>query len=64
MVKLKGTTKAIRTPRQQERVQIMIKDLGSMNLKAHVKDDDLDTLVNHITEINGCIKKKNWEGSC
>ena len=29
----------------------MIKDLESMNLEAHVKDDVFDNLVNYITEI-------------
>ena len=41
----------------------MIKDLRSMNLKAHVKDDNFDSLVNHIIEINGRIQKNILEGS-
>ena len=32
-----------------------------MNLEAHVKDDDLDSLVNYIIEINGRIQKIIWE---
>ena len=40
----------------------MIKDLGSMNLEAHVKDDDFDSLVNYKIEINGRIQKIVWYG--
>ena len=39
----------------------MIKNLGCMNLEALVKDDDFDSLVNHIIEINGRIQKIVWE---
>ena len=35
----------------------MIKDLGTMNLEAHVKDVDFDSLVNYIIEISGHIQK-------
>ena len=35
----------------------MIKDLGSMNLEAHVKDGHFESLVNYIIKINGCIQK-------
>ena len=31
----------------------MIKDLGIMNLEAHVKDDEFDSLINYMIEING-----------
>ena len=47
--------KAIRTPRHRQKVNNMIKDLRSMNLEAHIKDDVFDSLVNHIIEINGRI---------
>ena len=40
----------------------MIKDLESMNLEAHVKDDEFDNLMNYIIEINGHIQKIVWEG--
>ena len=40
----------------------MIKNLGSITLEAHVKDDDLDSLMNYLIEINDRIKKIVWEG--
>ena len=56
------SVKAITTLRQRQRVKNMIKDLGSLKLEAHVKNDDFDSLVNYIIEINGCIQKIVWEG--
>ena len=50
------SVKAIRTLRHRQRVTNMIKDLGTMNLEAHVKDDDFDSLVNYIIDINGRIQ--------
>ena len=49
------TIKANRTLRQRQRVKNMINDLRSMNLEAHVKIDDFDSLVNYIIDFNGCI---------
>ena len=40
----------------------MIKDFGSMNLEAHVKDDNFDNLVNNIIESNCHIQKIVWKG--
>ena len=41
----------------------MIKELRSMILEANVKDDDFNSLVNHIIEINGRIQKLVCKGS-
>ena len=40
----------------------MIKDLGNINLEAHVKNDEFESLVNHIIQINGRIQNSVWEG--
>ena len=61
MRRIKRIVKAIRTSRHQQRVNNMIKDLGRMNLEAHVKVDDFDSLMNYIIEINGRIQKIVWQ---
>ena len=38
----------------------MIKDLRSMNLKAHVKDDNFDSLVNHMN-LKAHVKDDNFD---
>ena len=35
----------------------MIKEMESLNLESDVKDDDFDSLVNHVIEINGHFQK-------
>ena len=61
MARKRRSVKAIRTLRHRQKVKNMIKNLGSMNLEAHVKDDDYDNLLNYIVDINGRIQKFVWE---
>ena len=55
MVRMIRTVKAIEPKESDKKILTMIKDLENMNLKAHVKDDDFESLLNHIIEINGRI---------
>ena len=51
------TVRVIRTPRHRAKVKKMIKEMEGLNLKTNAKDDNFDSLVNHVIEINGHIQK-------
>ena len=57
MLRLMRAVRAIRNLRHRAKVKNVIKEMESLNLETDVKDDNFDSLVNHVIEINGHIQK-------
>ena len=56
------TVRVIRTSRHRAKVKKMIKEMKGLNLKTDVKNNNFDSQVNHVIEINDRIKKIVWKG--